>query len=181
MRSHCAKPRRPQSRPQKKPLSLSLFPKSAPEASLFFLVSSHGSQRGTLHSYLCRLRALVLIHRLPRLALICTLTHITLSLVVPSLGQVSTSRMTSTHTQEPHGPVTCHHLPTLGKLHSQNVSYARGCCPRTAGRRNPSSPTRRSPCIPFLLYWGLSTGQSLFWAVEALGWVEGGNSVIWGV
>lgn len=52
---------------------LSLFPRRAPEASIFSLVTSQGSQRGTLHPYLC-LRALVLIHRLPRLALICTLT-----------------------------------------------------------------------------------------------------------
>lgn len=148
---------------------LSLFPRSAPEASLFSLVTSQGSQRGTLHPYLC-LRALVLIHRLPRLALICTLTQTPLSLVVPSLGQVSTSRMTSTHTQEPRGPATRHlsSLPTVGKVHSQNASFARGCCPRTAGRRNPSSPTRRSPCIPLRLYWGLSTGQGLLWAVEAL-------------
>lgn len=49
-----------------------LFPRSAPEAILFSLVTSQGSQRGTLHSYLC-LGALVLIIRLPRLSLICTL------------------------------------------------------------------------------------------------------------
>lgn len=47
-------------------------------------------------------------------------------------------------------------------------------------KKKPLFSYQEVPCIPFLLYWGLSTGQSLFGAVKALGWVEGENSVIWG-
>lgn len=160
---------------------LSLFPRSAPEASLFSLVTSQGSQRGTLHPYLC-LRALVLIHRLPRLALICTLTQTPLSLVVPSLGQVSTSRMTPTHTQEPRGPATSHLSSPAhcGEGTFPECHLCKGLLSTDSWKKKPLFSHQKVPLHPVPPLLGPFHRTGLALGSGGTGWVEGENSAIWG-
>lgn len=160
---------------------LSLFPRSAPEASLFSLVTSQGSQRGTLHPYLC-LRALVLIHRLPRLALICTLTHTPLvtggPVTWPGLHlQDDIHSYTGASWTSHQPPVIIAHT---GEGTFPECQLCKGLLSTDSWKKKPLFSHQKVPLHPVPPLLGPFHRTGLALGSGGTGWVEGENSAIWG-